>query len=306
MNQQEEKVLQKVAKLLERGNHPGTPPEERESCLNMADQIMTKYAMDMAQVEAAMTVGERRAPIDKIFDGIIPQGDHAKDLQKMLHQLAATNRVRTVFLHGRSYDGSVGVHMFGLREDIVYVEMVWNNIFFDFHANLSPSWDDAAFGFDENVYRLVKAAYKWQQIAIIASSYGHGIKWPDGGRLKRAYHRHQKVLGEEQTPHTQSHRSYRESFSMSYAGRVSTRLSEMKREHDMASGRAGTGAELVLVNYRDQINGMVQDMYPKLRTDRDRRQIRNLDGMMAGVKAGDKVRLTKQDAMDGGRKGIGS
>jgi hypothetical protein len=292
---EEQKMMSKVAKLLERANHPNTPPEERESCLGMADRIMLKYALDMATIEASMSASERRKPIDKIYEGALVPDRNQTDQKKMFGALCRANGVRVVFL----WNGEA--HMFGLKENVTYVETVWPVLLFDYFANLRPSWDPQK-DLDENVYRLCEASYKWREIADMATQYGHDIPWPDGGRLKRALHRYQKAHGLEVVPHRQSHATYLESFSMAYAGRVVARLYELEQERNSQS--RGTGAELVLVNNQQDINDLVGSIYPKLRSTRDNRKLRNLAGVAAGVEAGNRARITKQESVAGNRKAL--
>lgn len=292
----EEKILAKVAKLLERGHHPGTPQAERESCLEMADQIMTKYALDMAAVEAKMSAGERRKPIDKKMYDVAPT-EFSRDAKRMLHVLATANRVRTVWLNGMNC-----MHLFGLQEDVLYVEMVWTNIVFDFLSGLNPSWNHNK-TFEENVYIFVKAAYKWREILEVATNAGVETTL---SRLKPAYHRWQKHIGEEETAHTQSHRTYRESYAMAFANRVCIRLMELEKQRTEGIKNSGTGSELVFVGHKQAIDDLVKDVYPSLRHSYDRRQMRNAAGAAAGVNAGNKARITRSQEMSGPRKVLGS
>lgn len=293
----DDKILAKVAKLLERGHHPGTPQAEKESCLEAADKIMSKYALDMALVEAKMSEGDRRKPIDKKMYDVAPTGQFDKDLKKMLFVLARANRVRTVWLNGQNC-----MHLFGLHEDVLYVEMVWTNIVFDFLSGINPSWDHNK-TFEENVYILVKAAYKWREILEAATSAGVETTL---SRLKPAYHRHQKKIGEEQTAHTQSHTSYRESYAMAFANRVCERLYEVERQRTKDIQSSGTGSELVFVGHKKAVDDLLSDHYPKLRSSYDRRTIKNPAGSAAGVRAGNKARITRSQEVGGARKVLGS
>lgn len=299
-------IMKKISALLERGNHPTTPQAERDLCLEKANEMMSKYAIDMALLEAKMTLADRRRPVDEMNHDSIPSNEFTTDLCHMFHVLAQTNRVRTVFMAGHGgqrYNGDV--HMFGLAEDIMYVKMVWQNILFDFFTNLRPKWE-ASKGFDENVYTLAKAAYKWREIAAEAQAAGEDLPWPDGGRLKRAFHRHQKAIGEIETSHTQSHASYRQSFAMGYSSRVVRRLRDMEAARKGDIKQAGGGAELVLFDNKTLIDQMAAEAYPKMVSRADNRKILNMVGSLAGATAGEKVKLTRDEEFEMNRKGIGS
>lgn len=245
----EEKIMQKIAKMLELANHANTSQTERETFLAKADALMQKYALDMATVEASLSREDRRQPIQKTVEFMIGGGyAYQANLRTVLHYLAEANRCKMVAYT----DGTV--ELFGLQEDVLYVEMVWANVNFDFLSKVDPKWEPAK-GLDENVYNFVKAGYKWREIATYAD-----CPWPDGGRMIRAYKRHQKVLGEEHQSHTQSHGLYKEAFVDSYCNAVCRRLVNLINEREEQSD--GTGAGLVLHDLADMVSALFFAAYP--------------------------------------------
>jgi hypothetical protein len=59
----DDRILERVRKLLARAEHPATPPAEAESCSAKAAELMSRYVIDQAMLDAAGDGGRSSAPI---------------------------------------------------------------------------------------------------------------------------------------------------------------------------------------------------------------------------------------------------
>ena len=62
----DDRILERVRKLLARAEHPTTPPAEAEACSEKAAALMSRYVIDQAMVDAAAPVAV--APIVRTID----------------------------------------------------------------------------------------------------------------------------------------------------------------------------------------------------------------------------------------------
>ena len=114
--------------------------------------------------------------------------------------------------------------------------MLWPIVYRELAGNLFPKWSSSR-TFEENVYVHVKGGYKWRVIADVANQHGCEVPWPDGGRLKRAYHKECKARGEEPTAHTQRHGAFRASYATAFQSEISRRLYDMRQRSAENRGR---------------------------------------------------------------------
>jgi hypothetical protein len=257
----EEKILDKVRKLLERAGHPNTPEAEREACLAMADKLMVKHAIDEAILDSTRSESDRRKPVKREFRAADPDGVWYIKFRTILAEIGRTVRVRV----GLKWNGDVVV--VGYADDVQYYEDLWTRIYFDFLSKLDPKWNHDL-SFEHNVYNFKKAGTKWEAIRNIAVANGHWVDWPDGGALIRAYKRHCRIIGEEPQNHTQRHAAYRESFAEGFTAEICRRLEQMRAD---AAEQAGESGALVLYDARQAIDDMWYDLYPKHHPDYQRK-----------------------------------
>lgn len=266
--QTEQKIMDRVAALLARAEHPNTPEAERELCFERANVLMAKHALDEAVIRSQQSASERRKPVSETWKWLETYSPYASYLRTVLTEIARTNRCR-VSIHPGNYT----VTVVGFSEDVSWTQMLYMNSYFAFLKALFPKWDETL-GYDENVYNFKKAGHKWSEINHIARQHGH----PDHedrstGRIKgaviAAYKRHAKKIGDEQQITTQRHEAYRDTFAHYFVMRIGQRLEKMREENQRVADSA-PGAMLAL---RDDVDAMFYELFPSLHPDEVRRRI---------------------------------
>lgn len=123
----QDEMIRKVRAMLDRAEHPATPPREAESASAMAHQIMTKYAIDQAAL-AAQGLNRSYMDITPHEMKIVFSDNkmHLKQKAMLLHFIALTNRCQCVII-----DENEG-HLFGYKEDMEFVEI----LFWSLHAQM--------------------------------------------------------------------------------------------------------------------------------------------------------------------------
>lgn len=285
-----DKVLERVRLLLDRAQHPNTPAPEAELCFSQANKLMAKHAIDELTVRAAQTESERVAPANlRIALGNEGVGEFWPMLRTVLGEVAQTNRCRAVL-----YQGSVGAEVFGMQDDVSWVEMLYTSIYFSFISQVNPRWN-TELGYDHNVYNFKVAGYKWADINKVAMQFGEESRermktetfnrwnwttntyedvtetWGTGfyGKMLSAYKRHAKRVGDDNIVATTSFAEYRHQFSDAFATQISRRLRRMadesKQEQDTIPGAA-----LALVDWASVIDESMYKMFPQLRPRSDK------------------------------------
>jgi hypothetical protein len=96
MSELDQKVLDRVRKLLAKAEHPGTPVEEAQAFSAKASALMAAYAIDQALVEAG-SASSTSAPVSKpIVRQIEVDPPYAMPRAVLLDRVARAHRVRVV------------------------------------------------------------------------------------------------------------------------------------------------------------------------------------------------------------------
>lgn len=258
----EEKILERIQRMLERANHPNTPEPERELCLQRADKLMLEHAIDQALIDSRLNESDRRKPVVKrihVFDSSSP---YRSRFRTILREIGSTYRVR-IALHPGGDATIVGYH-----DDVQWCEMLWLHIFREFVAKIDPRWELAK-TFDQNVRALKEAGRKWADIWVMGSRHNEPMPCEcppkDGGYLIRAYRRQCKADGVEPNVRTQRHDAYRLSFTEAFTDRICARLEASR--HAAKEDVASSGAELVLANASVVIDEVFYTTFPDLRPE---------------------------------------
>jgi len=282
-----DKILDRVRALLAIAEHPNTPSHEADTALTQANRLMAKHAIEEATARAAQTREERRAVERKMFR--IHEGDYSEFLGSMraiLSGICKHNRVQLVITS--SYD----TELFGMHDDIVWVEQQYMQIYFEFLRKLQPKWDESI-GYDANIYNFKVAGYPWSQIDSIAQQNGHASResmkterwthritgeemsntYPTGyyHKLLGAYKRHMRVIGDTTPVATQTHSQYRRDFSDGFTSRIRARLEKMAAD---AAGEVDESAAVVLYDMSQEIKEEVYAAHPDLHPDEVRKEMR--------------------------------
>lgn len=252
--------LELVAQLLAIVASEGSSPQEREAAEIQAHKLMTKHAIDEAELRATQSESERRKPVVEEWEGY-----KAKDttfsyqLEAMLRAIAETNRVRAVV-------GYQKATLVGFSEDVAWVKELFMATQLSLVSQMVPHWN-TELTVDHNIYNFKRAGFKWQSIWHTMS--GHVSEMPcdrpprDGGYMIRCYKRHMKLVGDDQPIKTSRHEAFRESFVEGFSDKLISRLRRMARED--AKEASGSGAELALRNVAEDVDTAFYDQFPHMR-----------------------------------------
>ena len=268
---EQSKALDRVRKLLERADWPGTPDEEADSARAMASDIMLKYAIDEAALDASRPVADRVKP-EMIRVDVSQAGNplwiQLADLAAIVAQHC---RLRDIYFGTRN-NGRYGVTvgLVGYPADLRYFQMLFTSLLLQMSRRLEPK-PDLAKSFEENVYILHEAGVSYRRQVHMLFPQVDRSNDPEvkkhGGRCKTAYRRWCKKIGEEPRGIT-SPVNYQRNFAESYVVRIHSRFREMEQRNE----KVGSALALRTESIDEMFAGKFPDMKkarkrPDLRTD---------------------------------------
>lgn len=283
----EEKILDRITKLLALAEHPNTPAPEAETALLQANKLIAKHALDEAIIRSRMSESERKALVGKKI--VVAEGysRFAPALRSILLELARTFRCSAAVV-------GQYVHAFGTEEDVRWLEHLYTTIHFQFLNRINPKWDESK-SYDENVYNFKVAGYKWADINKQSMKHGgpdarvwkedyaseYGISWREHrnydaersvaefptekikGTMIAAYKRHAKLVGDTEPVQTQNKSAFQAAFTEGYKIQMMRRLRRMQddaqREYDTIPGAA-----VALTDVMEEAKRMMWAEYPEL------------------------------------------
>lgn len=242
-----ESVIQTVQKLLTLAMDDRTPEAERLLAQDRADRLMVRHMLDQAD----LTIEERSAIVHQEWP-VTFSPEFSAALRQLLEAIFQHTQCRAhvSYHYVPETKTNYKVTVVGTPESINYAERLWMVAFTELVRNMFPKWDGSK-SFDANVYAFVKAGFKWRDIHEIAwkqaatedydipnpyppqaqpSWNSQGVYAGDGGRLKRAYNRELKRLGEGSQSHTNRHGAYRASYVSGFSATIRKRLVQMRRD----------------------------------------------------------------------------
>jgi hypothetical protein len=177
MTKASDKVMSRVMKLLDKANHPTTPPHEAELARQHAERLMAQHMIDrmdltveekskVEQDEWDLRVGETG---DDTFGRIM-----AELMREVLTHCGVRMNPRYTYPADENGHSDMGTRRFkvvGFPEDMAYAERIWYRIFMEFVSNINPKWSKDK-SIPENAYALINAGFEWQQIVIMANQVG--------------------------------------------------------------------------------------------------------------------------------------
>jgi len=311
----QERVLDKVQRLLDLANDAGTTEEERDLALTRANEMMVKHAIEQSVLDAHRTArGEKldRSP-ETVVVSFIPVGQEFDlilfDCVSYLGLLARVIPVRLL-----SHSGETSLSLSGFPDDIEYFQMLWLSTYLQFSNKLFPKWSTEK-SLDENVKFLKDAGFKWKEIWFIGNNTLHpngaqllspkgkpiGCPPNDNHELIKAYRRQCELEGVQPENHTQRHGAYRESYALGFKVRLSQRIAEL-RLYAEAETQKTTGAEVALVDSSRRVEDLVDSLYPNMKHARGYQPRYGTEekGARAGHAAANETDLS------GGRNRLGS
>src|SRR5438067_371059 len=122
MSELDQRVLDRVRKLLAKAEHPGTPVEEAQAFSAKASALMAAYAIDQALLQAAAP--SSAAPIVRQFEVDPP---YAMPRAVLLDRVARAHRVRVVIGPDRP-SGRRQCSLVGFPVDLEVVEVLFTSL----------------------------------------------------------------------------------------------------------------------------------------------------------------------------------
>jgi hypothetical protein len=287
-NDKSDKILERVRALLAIAEHPNTPIEEADTALTQANRMMAKHAIDLATARAAQTKEERRAVERKTI--ALHEGRYIEfmsHLQSIFVGICMHNRVEVVITN------AYGIEIFGMHDDMVWVEQQYTQIYFEFLRRLQPRWSEDI-SYDNNIYNFKTAGYPWKDINAEAVRNGHESRestdkngWPNGyfHKLLAAYKRHMKVIGDTTPVASQTHSQYRRDFAEGFKRRILARLEKMAAD---ARGDMDESGAVVLYDMREEILEEVYEAHPEFHPEARSKAIREFRQAAAEREAADR------------------
>lgn len=256
-------VLRKVRAMLDRADHPNTPPEEADTARRMADEMMTKFTIAEFELEFAKPAGTREKPVarDIIYGGENLPWDVSQNFYLLLNSLADLSGVKVGFL------GWNKATVVGYERDIDYLELLFTAVRMHMSANLAPT-PDPTMSWEINLVRFKRAGMKWDKIhKLLRDIPGYpfsdkqfvnqGGRW--GVRLTKTYTDWCKEHGEQRVyDHPDV---WRRSFTEGYVSEVRARVRRMKRDREGYTA----GKELVLHNRDQDLMDALYELFPEKR-----------------------------------------
>lgn len=305
-----EKILDRIAKLLEQGNHPGTGAEEREAFFAKANALMHEHRISESMISArraSMGGTVAREPVVAQMNFI----HESHEYSDLLYTKVAGPLSRLASIRMLRVTGLFDTHLtlFGYTDDIEYFRMLWTSAYLTFSTKLFPNWN-VELSMDENVYNMAMAGIKWMDVWRAGTDAGVITFAPPGGGgsrlLKMAYNRHVIARGEEVRNHTQAHKAYRESYVVAFAWEIGVRVADLLARAETQT-RATTGAELVLRSDWYKVRDLYDQNAKGATTVAFRRRYGNeINGERVGKAAGRETDLSGGKGHIQNRRGIGT
>ncbi len=254
-----------IEALLRTAAHEATPDHERVLAQEKADKLMIQYQIDRAMVNLDRDNDRKVEPIRKEYDKIdlVDRGSvqNTRDISEYFVQASLNGIKRSIFHHAgavtteKFLNGSHTFIAIGFPEDLVYAEMLWLSVFAEIVPKMFPTWEENR-GFDENVYALKASGRSWPQVFEMAMRHGPTAKeeLAESGffyvtsesigpsdktgpltkknaasKLRTAYRRHAKSIGEEVSRQPSDPHWWRKSFAHAFETSLAQRIGAMKQ-----------------------------------------------------------------------------
>jgi len=312
-------VLRKVRALIERAEHPDTPPEEAASCRATADRLMEKYAV---QEWEALRTGKTGLKPDKIKIDIGEEGDPFLERMAMLvHTVALHCRATSVWMQGsgRKDFRKEYCWVYGYESDLRYFELLYTTLHLHMAGALLPS-PDPALTMGENAYAFRQAGLNWIEIAVAWGWYE--VPRMDGetrnvyrnrdkgearfswhasvGQIKKAALAEYAKRGEKPPRIPPSAAlNFRYNAINGYIAKIGQRLAEARRQR-------GVGTEIVLRDRSQNIAAAVAEDFPALSTAKVADTRYNAEAYARGVRHAATASLNPEAGPGGSAPAVGA
>jgi hypothetical protein len=256
--------LRQVQALLDRAEHPNTPPAEAEESRRKAETLMRKYQIEEeAARQGRIAEGlESIKPIIDEFPICAYNSQYRDHYISLMYNIVA--HVGNIEMAYKYVSGEQMGFMVGFESDVRYAQTLYTSLRLHFAQTLEPTYDPSV-SYEENVYRMRTAGIERHRIAQMI--------WPDGRpkgtpEVSDLYKRACSARGEDPkvVGRSTNVKTYRKSFADSYVGRIDMRLWEMRQSEP--------GAELQLRGRKQAVEDLFYERFPHLKpVTREDRQI---------------------------------
>jgi len=117
----DDRILERVRKLLARAEHPSTPPAEAEACSEKAAALMSRYVIDQAMLDAA-----RPGAAAPIVSRIVVDAPYTIAKAVLLDRVAKSFRVCVAI--GGDHGAGRRCTMVGFEADVAMTELLFTSL----------------------------------------------------------------------------------------------------------------------------------------------------------------------------------
>ena len=182
-----DKMLERVRALLAKAEDRAATEEESKLYTAKAAELMAKYSINQALIDAARPRAEREVVGDRVVLIVAP---YAFAKASLLHTICRYSRVKSIRINTGRYSrrtkqpGTQQMHLFGFAADLEQVEMLYTSLL------LQVAW----FGKQAKPPGYLEPGEKrvWHREWLFG--FSHGV----GARLKEAEERAKKTVTNEQ------------------------------------------------------------------------------------------------------------
>lgn len=121
----DDRWLEKVRKMLTLAENPAATPAEAEAFTARAAELMAKYGIEQAMVDALKGKGERQVPGNRRITCAAP---YASEKVALLNRLGLAMGCQCVQTRDRLPGGGLVLHMFGFEADMQRAELLYTSL----------------------------------------------------------------------------------------------------------------------------------------------------------------------------------
>jgi hypothetical protein len=295
-NEKLDSMMRKINALLNRADHPNTPPEEADSARSMAERLMNKYRIEEEDlIKSGALNDEVSTPGHKIIIVCPADSPYYNTYYTVLHWVGKHCGIRVHHQWGADPESGayslLGV-LVGYEADIRYAETLFNNARMIFADRMEPKPKPDLSDMD-NVYRMRSAGMERIKIAKIM---GYGDTNSATAKVTNLYKKACKARGEDPTltGRGTSVTAYKEAYMTSFTNTLYNNLLNARN----AAAQGGGGA-LVLHDRKERVDEAFYQMYPGLRPSNTPATTKGKVSRRSGWTAADERRWRRQQSAAG-------
>lgn len=267
MNGRAEDILRKVRALLAKAEG-GTTEEEAEALRAKADELMTKYAIELWQVEASRDArAPQMVPVrrDTDISWWFNLGDRevTSSLWSLMGEVMRHTRCIRV-ANKVDYRARI-IPVIGMPADLDYADLLFTHLMLQFLDKLDPK-PRPGDTMIEAMVRMKEAGFKWEKIYYRLRDAGlvEDLGWWSksvASKMNFAGKYTKYCQARDRTRTYTSPAIYRRSYVAGFSSGVGERFSELRRQQGQNTGSMA----LALKDYRQAVQEAVWDMFEDLR-----------------------------------------